>query len=113
MQWYTGLYSAVLGYTNLAGLYRAIQGVQSYTGLYRAMKGYTGLDRAIQSYKVIYRALYHAIENTANQNAGKLFYIRHEYSTEPSHQSVPFNGITPNLPIVPCWPLYFLWHGIK
>ena len=31
--------------------------------------------------------LYHAIENTANQNAGKPFYIR-QYSTKPSHQSV-------------------------
>ena len=43
--------------------------------------------------------LYHAIENTANQNAGKPLYIR-RYSTEPFHQSVQFNGITPHLPIV-------------
>ena len=31
--------------------------------------------------------LYHAIENVANQNAGKQLYIR-QYSTKPSHQSV-------------------------
>ena len=41
--------------------------------------------------------LYHAIENTANQNTGKPL-----YSTEPSHRSVQFNGITPNLPIDQC-----------
>ena len=49
-------------------------------------------------YKV-YLHLYHAIENTANQNAGKLLYIGW-YSIEPFHQSLQFNGITPNLPIV-------------
>ena len=28
----------------------------------------------------------------------------YQYSTEPSHRSVQFNGITPKLSIVPCWP---------
>ena len=32
----------------------------------------------------------HAIENRANQNAGKPLYIR-QYSNEPSHRSVQFN----------------------
>ena len=35
----------------------------------------------------MYPVLYHAIENTANQNSGKPLYI-HQYSTEPSHPSV-------------------------
>ena len=48
-----------------------------------------------------YFPLYHAIENTANQNAGKQLYIR-QYSTEPSHRSVQFSCITPNLPILRC-----------
>ena len=43
--------------------------------------------------------LYHAIENTANENAGKQLYVR-QYSTQPSHRSLQFNCITPNLPIV-------------
>ena len=43
--------------------------------------------------------LYNAIENTANKDAGKPLCICW-YSTEPSHQSVQFSGITPNLPIV-------------
>ena len=59
--------------------------------------------------EINYRFLCHAIENTANQNAGKLLYIR-QYSTEPSHQSVQFSCVTPSLPI---GSLYFLWHGIK
>ena len=33
----------------------------------------------------------------------------YQYSTEPSHRSVQFNGITPNLSIVPCWPLFFFY----
>ena len=45
---------------------------------------------------VMYRFLYHAIQNTANQNARKLLHIR-LYSTKPSHPSLQFNGITPNL----------------
>ena len=32
------------------------------------------------------------------------------YHTQPSHRSVQFNCISPNLPIL---PLYFLWRGIK
>jgi len=43
--------------------------------------------------------LYHAIENTANENAGKQLYVR-QYSTQSSHRSLQFNCITPNLPIV-------------
>ncbi len=31
--------------------------------------------------------LYHAIENTANQNTGKPLYIR-RYSTQPSHRAL-------------------------
>ena len=61
---------------------------------------------------ILYWHLYHAIEITANQNAGKPLYIR-QYSTEPSHRSVQFNVITPNLSIVPCRSLYFLRHGVK
>ena len=49
-----------------------------------------------------------AIEDTANHNAGKSFYIR-RYSTEPSLRSVQFNCIKPNLFI---WSLNFLWHGL-
>ena len=49
--------------------------------------------------KLDIKLLYHAIENTANQDAGKPLYIR-RYSIVPSYQSVQFNGITPNLPIV-------------
>ena len=59
--------------------------------------------------EINYRFLCHAIENTANHNAGKPLYMC-QYSTEPSHQSVQFNCITPNLPI---WPLDFLFHRIK
>ena len=33
--------------------------------------------------------LYHAIENTANQNTGKPLYIR-RYSTQPSHRALRF-----------------------
>ena len=40
----------------------------------------------------LYYLLYHAIENIANQSTGKPLYIR-RYSTEPSHQSMEFNGI--------------------
>jgi len=35
-----------------------------------------------------YSSLYHAIENTANQNSGKLLYIQ-QYSTEPSLCALP------------------------
>ena len=49
-----------------------------------------------------YPAPYHAIENTANQNPGKLLYIR-RYSTEPSHRA-PYRLFNAT---------YFLWHGIK
>ena len=34
-----------------------------------------------------YFFLYHAIENTANQNTGKTLYIR-RYSTQPSHHAL-------------------------
>ena len=60
-------------------------------------------------WRSIYSYLYHAIEKTANQNAGRPLYFR-QYFTEHSYRSVQFNCITINLPI---WPLYFLWHGIK
>ena len=46
--------------------------------------------------------LYHAIENTANQNTGKLLYTG-RYHSQPSHR--PLHWL--------CWPLYFLWHGIQ
>ena len=36
-----------------------------------------------------YIILYHAIENTANQNAGKPSYIR-RYYTQPSHDALRF-----------------------
>ena len=37
--------------------------------------------------ELYYTTLYHAIENTANQNTGKPLYIR-RYSTQPSHRAL-------------------------
>ena len=60
---------------------------------------------------VLYITSYHAIENTANQNAGKLLYI-HQYSIIPSHQSLQFNSITPKLPIVLATVISKAWYKI-
>ncbi len=42
------------------------------------------LLQAIYVCHMLYWSLYHAIENTANQNSSKLLYIR-QYYTQPSH----------------------------
>ena len=39
------------------------------------------------NYHCLYLTLYHAKENTANQNAVKLLYFR-RYSTKPSHRAL-------------------------
>ena len=52
-----------------------------------------------------YDDLYRAIENTANQNSGKPFYIR--YSTQPSHRALRIL-FPPKFRIVTCG----IFHGI-
>ena len=49
--------------------------------------------------------LYHAIENTANQNTGKTLYTR-QYYVQPSHHALRVCRID-------CVGHYFLWHGKK
>ena len=56
MHSYTGLYTAIQGYTQL---YTAA--IHSYTGLYTAIQGYTQLYTVIHGYTQLYR-LYTAIQ---------------------------------------------------
>ena len=45
------------------------------------------LQEQIKDNQVGFNSLCHAIENTANQNAGKPFYSR-RYFTQPSHRAL-------------------------
>ena len=77
-----------------------------------------------------YLTLHQGIENTANQNAGKLFLLvsippnlptdqcnsMESRPTSPSYIEILtsfFQVLFEPLLCWPCWPLYFLWHGIK
>ena len=60
--------------------------IKRFTGLqYGLYTSYATLSSSISI--LVYSILYHAIENTANQNTGKPLYIP-RYSTQPSHRAL-------------------------
>ena len=57
----------------------------------------------------VYYHLYHAIENTANQNSGKLLYIC-RYLTQPSHRVLRIASFLPIVFSMACIPRKYKWH---